>query len=139
YEVPAPEHDLIENLIQREIERFPELGDSKRAYFVSRQKRRTERRRQEWDLADVVIVNSKFTRETYAAAGLDVTKVRVIPLGAPRVNACGAEGGGRAVEPLRALWAGGFAIHKGAHYLLLAWRSVARQNAAVLDIYGTVG
>ena len=44
YEVPAPEHDFVESLIQREIERFPELNDSKRAYFLARQGRRTERR-----------------------------------------------------------------------------------------------
>src|SRR5262249_54984991 len=74
YEVPAPEHEFIENLIQREIERMPELNDGKRAYFVARQKRRTARRRQEWDLADLVIVSSKFTRETYAAAGFDTSK-----------------------------------------------------------------
>ena len=89
-------------------------------------------------MADVVIVNSKFTRDTYAAAGLDVAKVRVIPLGAPQVHAGEAQGGGGEAEPLRALWAGSFSIRKGAHYLLSAWRNFVREKAATLDIYGTV-
>jgi len=138
YEVPAPEHDFVENLIQREIERFPELNDRKRDYFLARQGRRTERRRQEWHLADVVIVNSKFTRDTYAAAGLDVAKVRVIPLGAAQVDAGEAHGGSGEAEPLRALCAGSFSIRKGAHYLLSAWRNLSRKKAATLDIYGKV-
>jgi glycosyltransferase involved in cell wall biosynthesis len=139
YEVPAPEHDFVENLIQREIKRFPELNNSRRAYFLARQQRRTVRRRQEWDLADVVIVNSKFTRDTYDAAGLDVSRVRVIPLGAPQVHSGGAQGGGGLAEPLRAMWAGGFSVHKGAHYLLSAWRGFfAGGKAATLDIFGTI-
>src|SRR5262249_48618660 len=77
YEVPSPAHEFVQNLIQREIEQFPELDDGKREYFLARQSRRTERQRQEWSLADVVIANSKFTRDSYAAAGLDVSKVRI--------------------------------------------------------------
>jgi glycosyltransferase involved in cell wall biosynthesis len=138
YEVPSAEHDFVENLIQHEIEQFPELDDGKRQYFLARQHRRTERRRLEWALADVVIVNSKFTRDSYAAAGLDVGKVRIVPLGAP--TPCG-EGSKRVRaenEPLRVLWAGSFGIHKGAHYLLAAWDRIASKTSATLDIYGTV-
>jgi glycosyltransferase involved in cell wall biosynthesis len=138
YEVPAPEHDFVENLIQNEMEQFPELKDSKRAYFLARQRRRSERRRQEWDLADVVIVNSRFTCDTYAAAGLDVAKVRIVPLGAPQVDTGAAEGGSAEAERLRVLWAGSFSIRKGAHYLLSAWRNLVREQAATLDIYGAM-
>ena len=138
YEVPAPEHEFIENLIQREIQRMPELNDGKRTYFLARQKRRTERRRQEWDLAELVIVSSTFTRDTYAAAGFNVAKVRVVPLGAPEVYLGGAEGGSRESDPLRVLWAGAFSVHKGAHYALSAWKEIASKASASLDIYGTV-
>ena len=138
YEVPAPEHEFIEDIIQRELDRIPELDDGKRSYFLARQKRRTARRRQEWDLADLVIVSSNFTRQTYAAAGYDVSKVRVVPLGAPQVHPAGAEGGGMAAGPLRVLWAGALSIHKGAHYLVRAWNDIACDGSATLDIYGTV-
>jgi glycosyltransferase involved in cell wall biosynthesis len=137
YEVPSPEHDFVEGLIQREIDQFPEVGSDTRSYFVKRQARRTERRRQEWALADIVIVNSTFTRNTYAEAGQDVAKVRVVPLGAPPVRGCRVEvnAGSR---PLRVLWAGTFSIRKGAHYLLAAWRELAAGKKATLEIYGAV-
>ena len=95
YEVPSPEHDFVQSLIQREIEQFPELDDGKRKYFFARQPRRTERQQQEWALADVVIANSTFTRDSYAAAGLDVSKVRIVPLGAPPICKAGLERGSR--------------------------------------------
>jgi glycosyltransferase involved in cell wall biosynthesis len=136
YEVPSPEHDFVEGLIQREIEKFPELDDGKRRYFLMRQHRRTERRRREWALADLVIVNSTFTRNSYADAGLDVSKVRIIPLGAPRVCEAGIESGSLEGRPLNVLWAGTFGIHKGAHYLLSAWRKLAPGQKAVLHIFG---
>jgi glycosyltransferase involved in cell wall biosynthesis len=138
YEVPSPEHDFVENLIQGEIERLPEFDDGRREYFLARQARRTERRRQEWAFADIVIANSTFTRDSYAAAGRDVSKVRVVPLGAPPAHPDSIENGNSEIEPLRVLWAGVFAIHKGAHYLLSAWKQMASKNAATLDIYGAV-
>ncbi len=138
YEVPSPEHDFVENLIQREIEQFPELDDGRRKYFLARQARRTERRRQEWALADVVIANSSLTRDSYAAAGLDITRVRVVPLGAPPACDGSIEGGSGERELLRVLWAGSFSVHKGAHYLLSAWKQIAGKKAATLDIYGAV-
>jgi glycosyltransferase involved in cell wall biosynthesis len=136
YDVPSPEHNFVEGLIQREIEQFPELDDGKRQYFLSRQNRRTERRRQEWALADLVIVNSTFTRDSYAAAGLDISKVRIVPLGAPAVCKTGIEGDCAARGPLRVLWAGTFGVHKGAHYLLSAWRKLETGQKAVLQIFG---
>jgi glycosyltransferase involved in cell wall biosynthesis len=138
YEVPAPEHDFVEKIIQHEIEQFPELNDGRRSYFVERQERRTERRRQEWNLADVIIANSAFTKQSYAAAGLDVSKVHVIPLGAPGVNERGLAGGSRDDAPLKVLWAGTFSIRKGAHYLLRGWRSLAPKQNAGLQIVGSI-
>ena len=138
YEVPSPEHDFVENLIQREIEQFPELDDGRRRYFLARQARRTERRRREWAMADLVIANSTFTRDSYAATGLDVSKVHVIPLGAPPVQQKSIEVSHSEREPLRVLWAGSFSVRKGAHYLLSAWTQIASENAATLDIYGAV-
>jgi glycosyltransferase involved in cell wall biosynthesis len=35
------------------------------------------------------------------------------------------------------MWAGAFAIHKGAHHLLDAWRSLGVGDRARLDIFGT--
>jgi glycosyltransferase involved in cell wall biosynthesis len=136
YEVPSPAHGFVQSLIQREVEQFPELDDGKRKYFLARQARRTERQQQEWVLADVVIANSTFTRDSYAASGLDVSKVRIVPLGAPPIDEAGVEGGNVKYGPLRVLWVGTFSIRKGAHYLLSAWRRTVPSNSAMLDVFG---
>lgn len=139
YEVSSPAHGFVQNLIRREIEQYPELDDGKRTYFLARQPRRTQRAMCEWELANVVIANSNFTRDSYAIAGFDVSKVRVIPLGAPPVCANGIEGGSFEHEPIRILWAGNFSVLKGAHYLLSAWSKLAPGTKAVLEIFGANG
>ncbi len=136
YEVPSPAHGYVQSLIQHEIEQFPELDDGKRKYFIARQAQRSDRQRQEWALADVVIANSKFTRDSYARAGLDTGKVRIIPLGAPPISEASIERNDSNSEPLRVLWVGTFSIRKGAHYLLDAWRRLTAPNCAVLKIFG---
>lgn len=136
YDVPAPEHDFVENLLFEELQRYPELETPYRKYVRQRQAERTQKRRREWELADVVIANSEFTKASYAAAGLDVAKVRVVPYGAPAIAASAI-----AEQPsptLQVLWAGTFSIRKGAHYLLQAWRQLHPQNAT-LSIYGAMG
>lgn len=141
YEIPSPEHDFMENMIQRELELYPELGTPYRCHTRTRHAQRTERRRQEWYLADVAIANSEFTKTTYAAAGLDVTKMRVVPLGAPPICTQAINGGTTEVEPVRFLWAGNFGIHKGAHYLLQAWKNLSPKHGAgaCVDVFGTLG
>jgi glycosyltransferase involved in cell wall biosynthesis len=136
YEVSSPEHDFVENVIQQEIKGFPELDDGTRQYFLNRQPRRTARRRGEWALAEVIIANSTLTRDSYKSAGLDVSKVRVIPLGSPPVSPEGISGGGAESNPLRALCAGNLSILKGTHHLLSAWQKLAAGNTAVLDMFG---
>ena len=136
YEVPSPEHDFVEGVIQREIEQFPDLDDGTRQYFVKRQRRRTARRRKEWALAEVVIANSTLTRDSYRSAGLDVSKVRVIPLGAPPISDENVEGRSGEAGTLRVLYAGNLSILKGTHHLLAAWRTLAPEKSAILEMFG---
>jgi glycosyltransferase involved in cell wall biosynthesis len=139
YDVPSPEHDFVENLLHQELEQYSQLSTPYRKYVRTRQESRTHRRRQEWHLADVVIANSEFTKNSYAAAGLDVEKVRVVPYGAPPVCLKGVSGGTSEHEPVRFLWAGTFSIRKGAHYLLQAWRQLNSISGARLDVFGAMG
>ena len=137
YEVPSPEYDFVEQLLATEMRAFPELRRRAEPYFERVQAERSERRRREWDLADLVVVNSTFTLKTFEQAGVDVGKVVVIPCGAP--DAVPASGGSStAGRPFRFLWAGTFSIRKGAHHLLEAWRMM-RGTDAELDIYGAWG
>ncbi|MEO0843081.1 MAG: glycosyltransferase family 4 protein [Cyanobacteria bacterium J06632_19] len=139
YDVPSPEHDFVENLLEIEYQNFPELQTPYRKYCRARQTQRTQKRRAEWELADVVITNSQFTKASYQAAGLDVTKMRVVPLAAPTVCSDGIYGGTQEQEPIKFLWAGTFSVRKGAHYLLQAWKQLQLKNKARLEVFGAMG
>lgn len=138
YDLPSPEHDFVEELLAPEFARFPELMDPYRRFTSSRQDERTERRRQEWELADLVIANSTFTAESWKSAGWAKRSVAVVPYGAPppllEVVTPPTDG------PLRLLWAGTFSIRKGAHLLLEALHALALPpEKLVVEVYGAQG
>jgi len=138
--VSHTEPRFVQQLLDRELANFPELKTNYHQYTSAREEQRIAHRRAEWDLADLVIVASEFTKQSFVSAGLDVSKVRVIPYGAPlpiaraRVLARADETG----TPLRLVWAGTFGVRKGAHYLVEAWREGNLGDHAVLDVYGTM-
>ena len=136
-DLPSPEHDYVENLLYREYEKFPELLTRGRRHFRTLQAERTARRHDEFRLADVVLANSDLTARTWAGAGLDRAKIRVVRLGAPAPVPQAAQGGSRGEGPLRLIWAGTFSVRKGAHYLLEAWKRWQPGEAAQMDIYGS--
>jgi glycosyltransferase involved in cell wall biosynthesis len=108
-----------------------------RRRFRELQAERTARRHDEFRLADVVVANSSLTASSWAAAGLDGSKIHVATYGAPEPVSAGLDGGSREQGPLRFVWAGTFSIRKGAHYLLEAWRRWNPGNLAQLDVYGS--
>jgi glycosyltransferase involved in cell wall biosynthesis len=145
YDVQAPEHDFTQAILDRELERHLQLGTPYQRHIrkPSLHRRRVERRRREWRLADLVIAASQFTRSSFSVyedpndPGQTLQKVRVVPYGAPPVDADGVAGGTHGRGPLRCLWAGTFSIRKGAHYLLEAWKKLAaNRQTATLDVYG---
>ena len=83
YEVPAPDPGYMQEVFEAEAARHPELRTPYHTYTAARDDERIARRRAEWRLATVIIVASRFSRDTYARAGLDTDRVRVVPLGAP--------------------------------------------------------
>ncbi|MDH5230957.1 MAG: glycosyltransferase family 4 protein [Gammaproteobacteria bacterium] len=133
YEVPAPEHDYVHEIIKAETAPFPELNTHYFQLTETKHKQRTQHRREEWELANLVIANSKFTKCSYEKAGLDVSKVSVIPLGcSPTVAEHHIRTSSRNKAPLKILWAGSFSVRKGAHYLLDAWRKWGHGELTVL-------
>lgn len=139
YDVPSPEHDFVENLLEAEFSHFPDIQTPYRRYCRARQESRTERRRQEWQLADVIIANSEFTKASYVAAGVEEHKVRVVPYGAPPVHPEAAASHVATNEPIQFLWAGTFSVRKGAHYLLQAWQQMHASGKAQLKVFGAMG
>lgn len=147
YEIPAPEAGLSRRIIQNELEKFPKLIDplQRHLWDETRCQRRLDRRRSEWMDADLVVMNSTFTRSSFLGyenpakphQGLD--KVTVIPLGSPPVDMRGRVGGTQESGPVRFLWTGTFSVRKGAHYLLDAWKRLnIDKPAARLDVYGSI-
>jgi glycosyltransferase involved in cell wall biosynthesis len=85
------------------------------------------RHAEEWALADVLVVNSDWTRRQLLRAGVDEARIRVVPVvyrppgdAAPRPPADG--------RPLRVLWVGSLNLRKGFPYALDAARRLARSG-----------
>jgi glycosyltransferase involved in cell wall biosynthesis len=140
YDLPAPEPRFVHELLEVEMEKFPELRTAYHRHVAAREERRIARRRAEWHAADIILVNSVFTKNSYARAGLDCSRVHVATLGSPptvaRDEALVAPD---PKSPLTLLWAGSFSIRKGAHYLLDAWRAGGLGRFARLRVFGAVG
>ncbi len=140
YDMPAPEPRFVQGLLNAEIARFPELNTPYHSHTALREERRIARRRAEWESADIVIAASRFTRDSFARAGLDTAKVRIVPYGAPPAASPDETLRSEAQinGPLRLIWAGSFSIRKGAHYLLDAWRRDGLGAHAQLTVFGSV-
>ena len=141
YDMPAPEPRFVQHLLDAEIDRFPSLRTPYHTHTANREEERIARRRTEWELADIVIAASRFTRDSFARAGLDVSKVRIVPYGAPppapREEAL--NGGSAPDASIVFLWSGTFSIRKGAHYLIDAWRKNHFGRHARLRVFGAQG
>lgn len=142
YDVPAPDSVFVQEILDREMKEFGALRGAYERHVAEREPRRLRRRREEWEQADRVIVASTYCRDSYARAGLDVSKVRVVPYGAPPPLAEDevgrAESTARSSDRLRIVWAGTFGLRKGAHHALRAWRKGRLERIADLTVYGTV-
>ncbi|MFM1747497.1 MAG: hypothetical protein RLZZ188_1163 [Verrucomicrobiota bacterium] len=140
YDMPAPESTFTQAILDRETAQFPELATPWHRWTAAREARRIARRHAEFRAASVVIAASEFTRRSFAPAGLDPAKVRVVPYGAPPVAALdlAVQGGQPDHAPLTLLWAGTFSVRKGAHYVLDAWRTGELGRHARLLVFGAV-
>jgi len=128
--------------VAEEMKQHPEIAgpapDFPIAYY--------ERNRREWELADIIIVNSEWSRQALISEGADPAKIDILPL------AYGAEDGGRTTEdrgqktevrtpasaPLRVLWLGQVNVRKGIHYLMAAGRLLEDENIQ-FEVVGPVG
>lgn len=121
YEQPSQHYAFFNRIVADQVARYPELdSDEAKIFTDSRTARRNSRRDKELALATTVLCNSSFTRRTLVEAGVDESKIVVVPLGYPPVAA--------KVEkptdgPLIFLHAGTQNIRKGSHLLYRAWNA----------------
>ena len=71
---PGPGHY---RMVSQEEDRWPDYVQDKSRWWTPE---RAARLREEWDLADVIVVNSEWTREAILAEGADAAKIEVLPL-----------------------------------------------------------
>lgn len=122
-------------LIAEEVERWPGWmglpGKVPELYF--------ERLSAEWEGADLVAVNSEFSRRALKSQGVDEGKVFVVPLAyEPEVKEERREVGSG--EVLEVLWLGQIVLRKGIGYLFEAGRILERRGVKVrITVAGTVG
>jgi hypothetical protein len=124
---PGPAHF---RLVAEEMMRHPELAGLPAA-FPAAYYGRVQR---EWELADVIVVNSEWSRDAIVSEGADAAKIEVLPL------AYETEHGARSKESgmLRVLWLGQVNVGKGIHYLLQAARLLQQEPVEFL-IAGPLG
>ena len=64
-------------MVSQEEDLWPDYVQAKSRWWTQE---RAARLREEWDLADVIAVNSEWTREAILAEGADAAKIEVLPL-----------------------------------------------------------
>jgi len=138
YELCSPEWGQMQDLTHLEMEKVGQGNDPYLALCERRLPRRIRRCREEWDLADVVIVNSAVTRDSFAAAGYAMDKVRVVPLGAPEPDPAALDHWKPDPTRIRLIWVGPFMPRKGARILREAMAAKDWPANARIDIYGSV-
>ena len=111
-------------LVQREAEKWPAYARP-RSEEPDRYFRRAE---QEWGIADLIVVNSEWSRQALKDQGVDLRKVEVLSLGYDTPSA-GSESGrtSEIIEdqnPLTIVWIGSTSIRKGIQYFVEAAREL---------------
>lgn len=83
-----------------------------------------EREKDEWTLADQIIVGSKFVADGLQECGVSAEKIRVVPYGVDVDRFASPKFKALTSGPLRVLFAGQVGLRKGAPYLLEALRDL---------------
>ena len=125
-------------LVAEEMNKHPELEGPVPAYPAAYY----ERLRQEWDLADVIVVNSEWSRDALLSEGVPAHKIEILPLAYEGDPSCD-EGISKISDQnsgktLRVLWLGQVNVRKGIHYLIEAARMLEGRDIH-FDIVGPIG
>lgn len=129
YDLPSIFYPTRKRLEREEAEYFPELAHLLQSTQEPAWK--LERKALEVELADHIIVASSLNERALIQAGVPITKISVIPYGAPIEYFVPIP---KPDKQFRALFIGGLSPHKGAHYLLQAWQELKFYHAELLCI-----
>ena len=133
FDMAAPHFAVTDRILGEQIAAFPETRKEHWNATRGRAAERNRHKQAEFDLAALIIANSRFTASTLDASS--ARKVRVVPLGAPAVDP-GWRTTPRSAE-VQVLFAGSISVRKGAHLLLAAWRALGVKAGAKLSLAGS--
>ena len=132
----SPHHRTLAKWLDAKRHDGPEPVGPRQPYFEARAAVRDARRDEEAAVADRIVTNSAFTTKSLVDAGVETSKIVTVPLGGPDPVPASALPA-RRPDVVRFMYAGPVSIRKGAHYLLRAWRRVARRGIE-LHCYGAM-
>jgi len=124
------------NVIKSQINKFPEYAGAYGELFQKDMERSLVRKESEYQLADLIVANSVFVKETFVESGVAPEKIVVIPTGCPPCSNTPANAG-LGEKPLIFLFAGNLSLRKGLIYLIKAWQLLKPGKAAELWLAGT--
>jgi len=123
------------NLMRGEIDKFQQYTNLHSRVFKEDMERALARKEAEYQLADLIVANSNFVKESFVQAGVDPGKVVAIPTGCPPCSDILANSG-RGNTPLVFLFVGTLPLRKGLPYLIKAWRLLNPGRIAELWLVG---
>lgn len=118
YDLPIGYWAAARRLFDEEKEIMPEFAPTLQGREESFEK--LERKREEAELADRIVVCSPFVADTLKESGFSDSKISVVPYGGPAPIARNRYETGVCKRPLRLLFAGSIGQRKGIGYLMQA-------------------
>ncbi|MGH1420095.1 MAG: glycosyltransferase family 4 protein [Hyphomicrobiaceae bacterium] len=126
----APTH-LEDEIIAEEHKRFADLEP----HYAPTPQPFLNRLELEWDIADRIVVNSRWTRNALIQRGVETEKIQVIPLMFRKPTNGGYVKFRDKRKPLRVLWLGTLCLRKGFPYALEAAKQL-KGNCATFTFAG---
>lgn len=112
-------YQFLDAIQDEERDRYGSRDASEWRAIVESRAKVNARKQAEYELADLIVANSAFVRQTFLDAGVDARKVVVAPTGCPPALASCPR---RDPAQRLVLCAGHLSFRKGTPYLLDAWR-----------------
>lgn len=122
YEQPSIHHQSFTEIVKNQILKYPVFKTEATSLLHNETAaRRNKRRDEELRLANKIICNSTFTKNSLIKSGITPSAILTIPLGFPLV--C-KESSTQKQEKIIFMYAGNLSLGKGSHILLQAWKEL---------------
>lgn len=132
-EQTSQHYQFYTQILNDQVEKYPELkSDYNEQVSGELFDKRNQRKALELQLADFIICNSSFTRDTLTQANIDFKKIILVPLAYPKpIQYLPKQ---NTLEKVNFLYAGSLSLRKGTHILINVWRNrfASTPNASLI-------